>query len=89
PTPKIIPMSERKAYQIYAEMRKIDRIKDLFELRRQLAYIQAATTGDKHEWGRILDIEEMIENMDVAVERLKEMEEKPKPEGEGYKSTVE
>lgn len=92
PTPRIISMSERKAYRIYAEMNKIDGIRDLHELRRQLAYIQAATTKDEHEWGRILYIEETTDNMDIATTRLKEIEEaekKPKEEGAGYKSTVE
>ena len=92
PTPQIISMSERKAYRIYAEMKKIDGIMDLFEMRKQVAYIQAATTKDEHEWGRILHIDETIDNMDVATIRLKEIEDaekKPKPEGDGFKSTVE
>lgn len=92
PTPQIISMSERKAYRIYAEMKRIDGIMDLFEMRKQVAYIQAATTKDEHEWGRILNMDELIDNMEIATIRLKEItdaEKEPKPEGDGYKSTVE
>ncbi len=93
PTPQIIPMEEKKAWQVYAEMSRIPNIQDLFELRKQLAYIEAAQQKEKFNsaWGKIEDCEEILENMLESHERLKELNNQPEPKQieRGFKSTID
>ena len=91
PTPKVIPMDEKEAWEIFLQMSRIPRIKELFELRRQLAYIECAKNKEQFNanWGRIQDIEEILENMDTAVQRLEELLPQKKQIEQGYKSSVE
>lgn len=92
PTPKIIPMNEKYAWEVYQQMARIPKIKELFELRRQVAYIQCARNKEQFnsEWGRIQDIEEILENMEVANQKLEELQiDSAETVQAGYKSSVE
>ena len=73
-------------------MARIPKIKELFELRRQVAYIQCARNKEQFnsEWGRIQDIEEILENMEVANQKLEELQiDSAETVQAGYKSSVE
>ena len=91
PTPKLITMDERYAWEIYQQMARIPRIKELFELRRQVAYIQCARNKEQFnsEWGRIQDIEEILENMEVSNQKLEELQVPITEVTQGYKSSIE
>ena len=85
-------MDEQVAWEIYASIARIPRVKDLFELRRQIAYISCASRKEQFnaEWGRIQDIEEILENMEVANQKLSELSQKDVPVvTRGYNSTIE
>lgn len=91
PTPKIIQMEEREFWEIYNQMNSIPGLKEMFEMRRQLAYYQAALEKEKFNahFGKIENIEEMIENMSLAKSKLEEMvKEDVKSVSSGYKSSV-
>jgi hypothetical protein len=91
PTPKIIPMTEKQAWAVYAAMNRIPDIKELFELRRQLAYIECAKNKKQFNasWGRIMDIEEIIENMESATKELAALETRVNDNAPGFKSSIE
>lgn len=91
PTPKMIQMEEREFWEVYLEMSRIPKLKEMFEMRRQLAYYQAALDKEKYNahLGKIENIEEMIDNMDQAKVKLEEMvKEDTKAVSSGYKSSV-
>jgi hypothetical protein len=89
--PKLISMSEEEAWQIYNEMSHIQRIKELFELRRQLAYMECAADKGQESvsWGKVQNIEEIIGNMEESQQRLADLQQKTKELSHGYQSSVE
>lgn len=89
---KIIPMDEKEAWNIYNQMSHIPKIKELFELKRQLSYIAYAESKEESWMGLIQNINEILEAMEEApgmLQAIAEKDKKPVINEVGYSSVIE
>ena len=89
---KVLSMSEEQIWEIYLQMSHIPRIKDFFELQRQLALVTYMDTDLREAKGVVKCIDEILEYMNNAPKHFKQLKEQEKKENDifqgGYKSII-